>query len=360
MRTRPFLSLFFLFVLALTACSSPLKPESPESSAVKEMPAPAGAPEVAVEMPAATQAPAIAEAPAALEAQEAFAADAGVGGLPYPGAAPLPQAQATIVPEEAAGGVGGGVPQALLPSTAGRMVIKDAMIELLVHDLSLAVQQATQLAADQGGYLLSSESSQREGAGYATLRLGVPSAAFEETLNKLRGMGLQVLNETTSGQDVSAEYTDLKSRLANLEATAARVREFLADAKTVEESLRINATLSELEGQIEQVKGQMNYYEGRSAFSTITVVLTPDVPTPTPTATPTATPTPTPTPGWNPANTFDDASHVFVRLGQSAVDMLIWLAVLAGPLLILAGIVLLIARLLRRSVSRPGKSEGTP
>jgi hypothetical protein len=357
MRTRPFLSLFILFILALAACSSPRQAESQHSRSVEEMPAPVGAPDLAVEMPAATEAPAVAEA---------YALDDGAGGLPYPAAAPLPQAQATIVPESAAGegggapGEGNAPPLALLPSTSGRMVIKDALIEILVHDLGLAVQQVTQLAADQGGYLLSSESSQREGAGYATLRLGVPSAAFEETLNKLRGMGLQVLNETTSGQDVSAEYTDLKSRLANLEATAARVREFLAEAKTVEESLRINATLSELEGQIEQVKGQMNYYEGRSAFSTITVVLTPDVPTPTPTATPTATPTPTPTPGWNPANTFDDASTVFVRLGQSAVDILIWLAVLAGPLLILAGIVLLIVRLLRRPAARPSKTEGTP
>ncbi len=67
----------------------------------------------------------------------------------------------------------------------------------------------------------------------------------------------------------------MQSRLVNLEATAARVREFLTDAKTVEESLRINATLSDLEGQIEQVKGQMKFYEDRAAFSTISVTLQP-------------------------------------------------------------------------------------
>jgi len=42
-----------------------------------------------------------------------------------------------------------------------------------------------------------------------------------------------------------------------LEATAARVRAFLDQARTVEESLKINGQLSELEGQIEQVKGQL-------------------------------------------------------------------------------------------------------
>jgi len=52
-----------------------------------------------------------------------------------------------------------------------------------------------------------------------------------------------VTNETASGQDVTDEFVDLKSRLTNLEATAARMREFLNQAKTVQESLEVNAKL---------------------------------------------------------------------------------------------------------------------
>ena len=117
------------------------------------------------------------------------------------------------------------------------MIIKDALMDLLVADPELAIERVTQLAADQGGYLVSSRAWMENGFKNAELSMGVPSSHFEETLNQLRRMAVQVLNEQTSGQDVSADYADLAARLVNLEATAARVRAFLEQARTVEESL---------------------------------------------------------------------------------------------------------------------------
>ncbi len=238
---------------------------------------------------------------------------------------------ATRVVQTAAGGT---PVAAVAPSSS--MIIKDADMELLVQDTDQAMAQITQMAADDGGYLLSSQTWYTDGLKYASLRLGVPAPAFEKTLNYLRHMSLQVLKETTSGQDVSAEYTDLQSKLTNLEATAARVREFLKNAQTVEDSLRINGQLSELEGQIEQVKGQMNYYEGRAAVSTISLSLRPQ--TPVLVVAPTATPTPTP--AWNPGHTFTEASGVLVSVTQNTVDGLIWIVVVLGPMF-LVGFLLL-------------------
>lgn len=247
-----------------------------------------------------------------------------------------PALTATAAPVK---GSGGGLPANISPST--RMVIKDADLELLVQDVDIAIANITQLAADRGGYLISSQIGYADEIKMATLRLGIPSASFEATLNNLRALALKVVRETASGQDVSAEYVDLQTRLANLEATAARVREFLKDAQTVEESLRVNQQLSELEGQIAQIKGQMQFYEGRAAFSTITVTLRPELPTPTPTLTPTSTPTSTPTPtatptpGWNPGNTASQATGVLVNLTRGLVDVLIWVGIVGGPFIAL-------------------------
>lgn len=227
-----------------------------------------------------------------------------------------------------------------------RMVIKDAEIELLVENTERAIDQVTQLAADYNGYLISSQTWYDGEFKYAAIRLAVPSGDFETALTNLRHIGLRVSRETGSGQDVSAEYTDLQSRLTNLEATAARVREFLNAAQTVDESLKVNQQLSDLEAQIEQIKGQMKYYEGRSAYSTLTVYLTPERPTPTPAPTATSTPSPTPTatstprPGWNPSNTFQDASSVLSALFRATVDVLIWLTVVFGPFLLALVIIL--------------------
>ena len=248
-------------------------------------------------------------------------------GLPAVTAAPQPTAAPGSAPGDAS-------QLAYAPSASRQMVIKNAEMELLVGDTDAALAQVTQLAADNGGYVLNSQTWYKGNDKYASVRLAVPSAQFENAMNYLRRLGLQVLRETASGQDVSAEYVDLQSRLANLEATAARVREFLAQAKTVEESLRVNQQLSELEAQIEQVKGQMKYYEGRAAFSTIDIALTPQRATP-PAATPAA---------WNPGATFTEASDVLVSVTRTTVDLLIWLVVVLGPIVLALGLILAGAR----------------
>lgn len=278
--------------------------------------------------PASMQAPAPArtEAPAAVQAPAEPAKVAEEVEKPVEGAPPAaPDTAALAAPPQQPG--------------QGRMIIKDATIDLLVQDTDVAIDRVTTLAADQGGYLLSSKSWLTNGYRYAEMRMGVPSTVFENTLTQLRKIGMEVLNEEASGQDVSSEYADLQSRLTNLEATAARVREFLDKAKNVEESLRINQQLSELEGQIEQVKGQMKFYEGRAAYSTITVLLKPFIPTPTPGPTETPTPTPTPTPGWDPGRTARSAANTMVDLIQITVDVLIWAVFLLWPFALVGAIV---------------------
>jgi hypothetical protein len=326
MKTRLVTPLLLLFSLILAACSAAATPRAPEAV---EMAAPV---EIMSELPAAIEAPAPAEAPAAGAPVEAES------GAPKPQVAELPQ----------------------LSDPSARMIIKDGLMELLVADTAVALERTTQLAADQGGYLVSSRVWMENGYQNAELRMGVPSMTFEDTLNRLRRIGVEVLNEQASGQDVSAEYNDLQSRLVNLEATAARVRQFLEQAKTVEESLRINATLSELEGQIEQVKGQMKFYEDRAAFSTITVLLKPQMPTPTPTLNPTVTPTPTPTPGWNPGKTVTSASKVMVDLLKGLIDLTIWAAFLLWPFVLIALIAWAIYRRLRRKPTPPPPAPPPP
>lgn len=236
-----------------------------------------------------------------------------------------------------------------LPGNQSRMIIKDGFIKLLVSDSSRAIDQVTEIVTIQGGYIISSRTWYQGDFQFAEIRLGVPSAVFETTMGSLRKISIRVLDETASGQDVSAEYNDLESRLTNLEATAERVRAFLNEAKTVEESLKINETLSELEAEIEQVKGQMKFYEGRAAYSTITVQIEPQIPTPTPEPTITPRPTATPVP-WRPGEDIKEAAEVSVDLMQGAISALIWVVIVLGPF-----IVALVAFiwLLRRFVFKP-------
>jgi len=235
----------------------------------------------------------------------------------------------------------------MAPPRANQMIIKNGEMNLLVADVDVALDRATGIAVELGGYLLSGKSWMQDGFKYASLSVGVPVDQFETAQRRMRALAVQVLNDTASGQDVSTEYVDTQSRVTNLEATAARIREFLKQAKDVNEALAVNAKLAEVEDEIEKAKGRMQYLRDRAAYSTLTVSFEPQRPTPTPSPTPTETPIPTPTPTctpsvWRPDKTFTTATGTLTSLLQVMGDALIWFTVVIAPFAApVVGIVLL-------------------
>jgi len=251
--------------------------------------------------------------------------------------------------------------ESVILQNTNRKIIKNADMRLLVADTDTAINRSTQIVTDLGGYIISSRTWYQDYYGnnlkYATLTIGVPVEQFERALQRFRGIAEQVLDENASGEDVTDQYVDLQSQLQNLEATRARIQGFLKDAKTVDEALRINQQLSEIEGEIEKIKGRMNYLADRSAYSTITVNFEPVLPVLTPTPTPTLTPASTPTPRpWKPGETFNKARNTVVIAYQGIFDFLIWLVVvifpiLLPPVLILWGLWKLVTRRPRKAGS---------
>ncbi len=232
------------------------------------------------------------------------------------------------------------------PSSQVRMIIKNGEMTLLVADTDRALDQATGIAVDSGGYIVSSRTWLQDGYKYATLTMGIPSDQFEAAQRRLRALALEVQNDTASGQDVSQEYVDLQSRLTNLEATAARIRDFLDKATKVADAIEVNQQLSDVEGQIEQVKGRMQFLKDRSAFSTIALTLNPQVPTPTP------SPTPTPI-AWQPGKTVEAAGDTLGGMLRGLVDAVLWFGIVFLPFAIPVAAVIAIVMYFNRR--RKGK-----
>jgi len=113
-----------------------------------------------------------------------------------------------------------------------------------------------------------------------------------------------------------------------------------------------------VEAQIEQIKGKMNYLSNRSAFSTITIDLEPDLPPIVTTPTPTPTPVPVqPLGTWDPGQTTQMATNTLVSLYRVIIDLLIWIFVVLVPILappIL--IVWLIGLAIKRKAKSPVKA----
>jgi TRAP-type C4-dicarboxylate transport system permease small subunit len=73
------------------------------------------------------------------------------------------------------------------------MIIKNAEVELLVADTDVALDEVTVIAADYGGYIISSHTWLEDEYKHATARLGVPAQEFENVLRRLRGLGDAVI-----------------------------------------------------------------------------------------------------------------------------------------------------------------------
>lgn len=242
-------------------------------------------------------------------------------------------------PDAPAGQSGGdGNAQSEQPAQQQRLIIKDGNMTVTVDDTETAVNQASDVAVSLGGYIINQTVfDDPNGYRFATMRLGVPVDQFETALRALRDLG-EVTNESASGEDVTDQFVDLNSRLDNLTATRDRLRAFLDEAINVDEALRVNNELRQIEEEIAVIQGRINFLADRAAFSTIDLTLNPIVPTPTPSPTPTATPIPT-AQSWRPGDTARVAGVELQETAQDAADFVIFNSIATLPWLLVFALV---------------------
>lgn len=225
------------------------------------------------------------------------------------------------------------------PLPTERLIIRTGDLSLVVRDTEEAMAQIAQMAEANGGWVVSSnvyQSGERAKRGSITVR--VPSSGFNSAMEAMKDLAVEVTNESTSGQDVTEEFVDLSLRLENLEATADRVRGFMEEAENVEEALAVNQELSRLEGEIERIKGRVQFLSQSASYSTITVNLTPD-----------ALAQPIEVGGWRPQGVAREALEALVSTLQGLAEFLIWVVIYLLPVLLLLGIpAWLVVRFMRR------------
>lgn len=227
--------------------------------------------------------------------------------------------------------------QAPLPEE--RLIIRTGELSLVVTDTEETMAQIAQMAESNGGWVVNSSVFQAgENAKRGNITVRVPVEGFNSAMEAMKDLAVEVTNESTSGQDVTEEYVDLSLRLENLEATADRVRNFLDEARNVEEALAVNQELSRLEGEIERIKGRVEFLSQSASFSTIHVNLTPDI-----------LAQPVQVGGWRPEGVAREAIEALVDTLQGLANFLIWVVIYVLPVLLLLGIPFwLVIRFVRR------------
>lgn len=157
-----------------------------------------------------------------------------------------------------------------LPALSQR-IIKTASVSVQVRrgTFQERFQEATMVATRHGGFVSSSSTAAaRQRSGELIIR--VPASEFEATMGELKALGT-VKGERVSGQDVTAQFVDLEARLRNWEAQEAVLLRLMQQSKTIEDSLKVQRTLQDVQLAIEEIRGQLRVLSDQTDLSTITL-----------------------------------------------------------------------------------------
>ncbi|OGO45996.1 MAG: hypothetical protein A2Z30_06980 [Chloroflexi bacterium RBG_16_64_43] len=236
-------------------------------------------------------------------------------------------------------------------ASADRIVLRNASRTLVVNDPAKTAEEIGALTVAAGGFVVNSyiyETTYAEldhpvNQGNITVR--VPAEKLDAMLKQFEALAVEVRSRNISGQDVTAEYTDLQSRLRNLQAAEAQLREILASATKTEDVMYVFNQLTQIRSEIEVLQGQIRYYEESAAYAAISVELLPFIPT-----------QPLQIGGWHPTGTARQALQSLIRGLQNLVDLLIYVGICGIPLLVVFGLPLFFIIRWAARRSRKGKS----
>jgi hypothetical protein len=234
-----------------------------------------------------------------------------------------------------------------------RMVVKTAELSIVVGDPLQKMDDVSNMAEEMGGFVVSSnvwQNTLSNGAKvpHASITIRVPSERLDEALGLIKAGVGEITSEKVSGQDVTSDYTDLQSRLRNLEAAETQLQEIMDEATKTEDVLQVYNNLVNVREQIEVIKGQMQYYEQAAALSMISVDITGDEEA-----------QPLQIGGWQPAGVAKDAIETMINTLQSLGNIAIWFVLCVLPIGILVGVPLFFAGRYVRRLRKRKKAEVT-
>ncbi|MEJ2555945.1 MAG: DUF4349 domain-containing protein [Anaerolineae bacterium] len=244
-----------------------------------------------------------------------------------------------------------------LPQPVERLVIRNGSISMVVKDTRAAQQSIQHMVAEmagEGAFVVSSEEQGGiEGSSpYISMAIRVPATRFDEVMDRLAKLAVEVRSRTQSGQDVTEEYVDLQARLESLEAARQRLLKIMEDARTTDELLKAEGQLTQREAEIESIKGRVQYLTQSARLSSIQIELQPYILS-----------QPVVGARWRPVETVRSAFDTLVDSLRNFGDFLIFFGIAILPWLLLIGLVIYGAVrfvLWRVRASREKRTASTP
>jgi hypothetical protein len=234
-----------------------------------------------------------------------------------------------------------GIPTVVV--SGDRNLILTAKIDMRSKDPWATSDRAQAIASGLGGDVLNLSQSGSADTRSASLTIRVPSSRFGDALQALKSLDGEIQTSGVSAQDVTDQFVDLQARLTAKQAEEQRYIAILNRANTIDEILKVDASLGSVRTQIEQLTAQINSIKNRTEFSTISMSI----------STLTALPGDTTSKAWDPAKTVGRALAALGAMLQVVADVVIWLVVYGWVPLLAAAVLFFAAARMRRPASPP-------
>lgn len=257
------------------------------------------------------------------------------------GGAPMEDAMV----ESSAAGKSGSLSSAPLPENRKWIitVYMDAETEELEEAISAIdahIREIGGYVEDQSIYNGSAYESRRYRSASLTIRIPAQQVdAFTATVGSIAN----VVRTEKNLEDITLTYTATESRVKALETEQDRLLELLSEAETMSDLLEIEARLSDVRYELEQVTSQLRLYNNQIDYATIYFNLS-EVQEYTPVEEPTF---------WERIR--DGFADSIEGLWEGAVDVLVWFLVNIPYLAVFALLAVLIRRILKRLPKRKPK-----
>lgn len=161
-------------------------------------------------------------------------------------------------------------------SVTDRKVVIESHFAVVVKNIRDSISNISQHVESLGGFVVNTSASYPEENATGFLSVRVPAEQRENFFGFVRDAGIRVVSENISGRDVTDQFTDYQARLQTLEKTKAKFEAMMDQATTVDEILKVQQSIIQIQNQIDSITGQLKYLENTSSSSLVTIEMATD------------------------------------------------------------------------------------
>lgn len=164
-------------------------------------------------------------------------------------------------------------PETIKPVVKEKKIIKDGTVSVKTNDIAASKKNIDELIKKLNGYYEVEDLQNTDQSISYDLKIRVPADNFEKLISNIENGKDELTSKSIQARDVTEEFVDITTRLANKREYLKRYKELLSKASTVKDILAIEENIRVIEEEIESTEGRLKYLSDQVSFSTLNLNL---------------------------------------------------------------------------------------